>query len=91
VAERKLRVPDDIGIVGFDNIPESADYCPSLTTVQQDQNEIARVAMTEIIKTIEARWQGMDPIKPKSIMLEPTLVVRKSSLHPQSMNRKGGD
>jgi LacI family transcriptional regulator len=90
-AEKTLRIPDDIGVVGFDNIPESADYCPPLTTVQQDQNEVARVAMMEIIKIIEARWQGLDPIKPKSIMLEPTLVVRKSSLHPQHMNRKGGD
>jgi LacI family transcriptional regulator len=85
-AERELKIPDELGIVGFDNLPESADYRPALTTVQQDHNEIARVAMTEIIKIIESDWQGLKPIKPKSIMLEPTLVVRKSSLRHQSMN-----
>jgi DNA-binding LacI/PurR family transcriptional regulator len=85
-AERELKIPGDIGIVGFDNIPESADYRPALTTVQQDHNEIASVAMMEIIKIIESDWQGLKPIKPKSIMLEPTLVVRKSSLRLQSMN-----
>lgn len=86
VAKKGLRIPDDIGIVGFDNIPESADYSPSLTTVQQDQNEIARVAMAEMMQIIESGWQGLDPIQPKSIMLEPTLVVRKSSLRLQSVN-----
>lgn len=89
--EKELRIPDDMGIVGFDNIPESADYWPSLTTVQQDQNEVARVAMREMIKTIEAGWQGLDPVKPRSIMLEPTLVVRKSSLRLQVANCEGGD
>jgi LacI family transcriptional regulator len=89
-AEKQLRIPEDIGIVGFDNIPESADYWPALTTVEQDQNEIAKVAMREMIKIIESAWQGVGPVKPKSIMLEPTLVVRKSSLRLQGANCKGG-
>jgi LacI family transcriptional regulator len=90
-AEKDLRIPNDVGIVGFDNIPESADCWPSLTTVEQDQNEIARVAIREMIKIIESGWRGLDPIKPKSIMLEPTLIVRKSSSRLQSMNCKGGE
>ncbi|HXD11571.1 MAG TPA: LacI family DNA-binding transcriptional regulator [Anaerolineales bacterium] len=90
-AEKALRIPADMGIVGFDNIPESADYLPALTTVQQDQNEIARVAMREMIEIIESSWQGLGPVKPKSIMLEPTLVVRKSSLRRQAANGKGGE
>jgi DNA-binding LacI/PurR family transcriptional regulator len=90
-AEKQLRIPEDIGIVGFDNIPESADYWPALTTIEQDQNEIARVAMREMIKIIESSWQGKSSVKPKSIMLEPTLVVRKSSLRLQGANWKGGD
>ncbi len=84
VAKKGLKIPDDIGIVGFDNIAESANYWPSLTTVQQDQDEIARVAMTEMIKIIESGWQGLNPINPKSIMLKPTLVIRNSSLRLQS-------
>jgi DNA-binding LacI/PurR family transcriptional regulator len=90
-SEMELKIPDDMGVVGFDNIPEAADYLPSLTTVQQDQNEIARVAMREMIKIIESGWQGLESIKPRSIVLEPTLVVRKSSLRFQGAKYEGGD
>jgi LacI family transcriptional regulator len=74
------RVPQDLGIVGFDDIPESAFYWPPLTTVQQDQYNVARVAVEEIIKIIESSWQGLEPLPARSIMLTPTLVVRQSSL-----------
>jgi LacI family transcriptional regulator len=81
VARQKgLSIPEDLGIVGFDNIPESAFFWPSLTTVQQDQYALGKVAVEETLKIIEANWQGLEPIEPKSIMLTPTLVVRQSSL-----------
>lgn len=79
-AEKKIRIPEDIGIVGFDNIAESAFFSPALTTVQQDQHHVARIAVAEVIKIIEAGWHGLDPVEPKSIVLPPTLVVRQSSL-----------
>ena len=78
--QRGLRIPQDLGIVGFDNIPESAFYCPSLTTVQQDQHAVGKVAVEEIIQIIESGRQGREPVNAKSIMLTPTLVVRRSSL-----------
>jgi DNA-binding LacI/PurR family transcriptional regulator len=78
--EKGLRVPQDIGIVGFDNIPESAYFLPPLTTVHQDQYEVARVAVTEIIKTIELNWQGQEDDGARTIILPPTLVVRQSSV-----------
>jgi DNA-binding LacI/PurR family transcriptional regulator len=61
-------------------MPESAYFWPPLTTVQQDQYDIARVAVAEMIKIIETGWQGLNPVTPKSILLPPTLVVRQSSL-----------
>jgi LacI family transcriptional regulator len=78
--EKGLRIPEDIGIVGFDNIPESAFFLPPLTTVQQDQYTNARLAVDEMIKIIESVWQGLEPVNLKSIMLPPTLIVRQSSL-----------
>jgi LacI family transcriptional regulator len=78
--QKGLRIPEDLGVVGFDDIPESAFFCPPLTTVQQDQHAMGKVAVEETIKMIEAGWQGLEPIKPKSIMLTPTLIVRQSSL-----------
>lgn len=77
---RGLRVPADLGIVGFDDIPESAFFWPPLTTVQQDQYNVGEVAVEEIIKIIESAWRGQEPVRPKSIMLTPELVVRQSSL-----------
>jgi len=78
--QKGLSIPEDLGIVGFDNIPESAFFYPPLTTVQQDQHSVGKVAVEETIKIIESGWQGLEPIEPKSIMLAPTLVVRQSSL-----------
>ncbi|HSK86948.1 MAG TPA: substrate-binding domain-containing protein, partial [Anaerolineales bacterium] len=78
--QRGMRIPEDLGIVGFDNIPESAFFYPPLTTIQQDQQAVGKVAVEETIKLIESAWQGLDPIEPQSIKLTPTLVVRQSSL-----------
>jgi DNA-binding LacI/PurR family transcriptional regulator len=78
--EKKIRVPEDIAIVGFDNISESAFFFPPLTTVQQDQRLVAKLAVEEAIKIIEADWQGSEPVKPRAIILPPTLIVRRSSL-----------
>jgi LacI family transcriptional regulator len=79
-AEKQIRVPNDIGIVGFDNMAESAFFSPPLTTIEQDQHNIAKLAVAEIIKIIEAGWQDLAQAEAQTIMLPPTLVVRQSSL-----------
>ena len=86
-SERGVRIPQDVGIVGFDNIAESAFFSPALTTIEQDQNSMARIAVAEIIKIIESGWQGLEPVFPESVILPPTLIVRKSSLREE----KGGE
>jgi LacI family transcriptional regulator len=78
--QRGIRIPEELGVVGFDDIAESAYFWPALTTVQQDQYHLAEVAVEEIIKIIEANWQGQTPVNPRSIVLPPTLVVRQSSV-----------
>jgi LacI family transcriptional regulator len=80
--QKGLRIPEDLGIIGFDNIPESAFFCPPLTTIEQDQYALGKVAVEESIKMIKSGWRGLEPFEPKSIMLTPTLVVRRSSLRP---------
>jgi DNA-binding LacI/PurR family transcriptional regulator len=79
--QKGLRIPEDLGIVGFDNIAESTFFSPALTTIDQDQYNLAKLAVAEIIKIIEAEWQGADPIEPQTILRMPTLIVRQSSLH----------
>jgi DNA-binding LacI/PurR family transcriptional regulator len=85
--ERKLKIPDSLGIVGFDNIAESKYFWPPLTTVQQDLFNLGRIALEEMIKIIEAGWQGQETQEPKSILLTPTLVVRQSSFKIQRIGR----
>ena len=88
--QKGLRVPENVGVVGFDNIPESAFFWPSLTTVQQDQYRVAKVAVEEMIKVIEAVRNDLEPVQPRSILLEPTLVVRRSTARLEIIKNKGG-
>lgn len=80
ITQKGLRIPEDIGIVGFDNIPESAFFSPALTTIQQDQYDIAKLAVEEVIQLIEAGWQDAAQVESQAIILPPALVVRQSSL-----------
>jgi LacI family transcriptional regulator len=83
--QKGLRIPEDLGIVGFDNIPESAFFSPPLTTVQQDQYKIGKVAVEQIIQIIESSLEGLEPETSNSFILSPTLVVRQSSLRPKEV------
>jgi DNA-binding LacI/PurR family transcriptional regulator len=78
--QKGIDIPNDLGIAGFDNIPESAFFCPALTTIQQDQYAVGKVAVEQTIKMIKSGWHGVEPVEPGSITLAPTLVVRQSSL-----------
>jgi DNA-binding LacI/PurR family transcriptional regulator len=82
IARKKgLMIPRDIGLVGFDDISESAYFWPPLTTIRQDQYSLAKIAVEKIIKTIESIWDGAELNEPATpIILSPTLVVRQSSL-----------
>lgn len=77
--QASLRIPHDLGIVGFDNIAESNFFHPALTTIQQDLFSLGKLAVEEIVKMIEAGWQEQEPVETRSIMLSPSLIVRQSS------------
>jgi LacI family transcriptional regulator len=84
-AARKLgvRVPEDLALVGFDDIPESVYFHPPLSTVRQDMVELGRCAVRELARTIEATQQGQAVVEPKTTLLEPELIIRESSLVPK--------
>jgi LacI family transcriptional regulator len=77
--ELKLRVPEALGIVGFDNRPESAYFYPPLTTVAQQLDEVGSLAVRELHRIIETARHGKTADQPGTILLQPTLVVRDSS------------
>jgi len=75
---RGIRVPDQLAVVGFDNIPESAYFHPSLTTISQDLQLLGEHAVQIVIEMIQA-GQGNQAVIAQSKFLQPTLVVRESS------------
>lgn len=78
--QKNLAIPDKIGIVGFDNLPESPFFYPPLTTIQSDQYSVGRIAVEEVIKIIESGWSQEVLTKSTPIMLTPKLIIRQSSL-----------
>jgi LacI family transcriptional regulator len=83
-----LQIPDAFGIVGFDDIAESGYFWPPLTRINQDQQNLGEVAVNEIIKLIESGWLEQKPDRPKTILVTPNLIIRKSSL--RNKVTKGG-
>ncbi len=72
--EAGLRVPQDISVVGFDDIQGAAYSNPALTTVRQPLAEMGRLAAQALV----ARIEGAED-HPAEIPIEPELVVRHST------------
>jgi LacI family transcriptional regulator len=70
------RVPDDLAVVGFDDIPEAAFFCPPLTTVRQDLTELGVQAVQAVAERLDASHPDIGR-RPQP--LEPRLIVRASS------------
>lgn len=77
VRNRGLRVPNDISVIGFDNIPQSAMVFPTLTTVQQPLEQMGRVATQMLLGILKT------PEKESGRIELPTeLLVRNSTSAP---------
>ena len=70
-------IPDDVAVVGFDDIPWARLTRPRVTTVQQPTYEMGRQAALLLASRIAA-YAG----PPRRVVLSPTLQVRESSLRP---------
>jgi len=75
---RGIRIPEQLAVVGFDNIPESAFFYPSLTTISQDPQLLGGQAVQSLVEMIEAQ-QDNRLVEPQSVLVPPTLVIRESS------------
>lgn len=71
-----LRVPDDIAVIGFDDLAEAAYFTPALSTITHPLRELGRLAVKTVLEQIE----GTDHNPPgRLITLQTTLVVRAST------------
>jgi DNA-binding LacI/PurR family transcriptional regulator len=77
--EAGLRVPDDVSVVGFDDIQSAAYIFPPLTTVRQPLQKMGEIAARTLLGRIEDRLKYVP-----EIAIEPELVVRKSTARPQN-------
>jgi DNA-binding LacI/PurR family transcriptional regulator len=77
--EAGLRVPDDVSVVGFDDIQNSAYISPPLTTVRQPMQRMGEMAARTLLDRIEERTKYV-----AEIVIEPELVVRRSTARPRS-------
>jgi LacI family repressor for deo operon, udp, cdd, tsx, nupC, and nupG len=69
-----LTVPNDLAVVGFDNIKMSSVFEPNLTTIDQPKYEIGKKAMELLLKLING-----EPLKKKKFVMKDELIIRESS------------
>ncbi|WP_249520620.1 MULTISPECIES: LacI family DNA-binding transcriptional regulator [unclassified Microbacterium] len=79
VAESGRAVPSDVSVVGFDDIPEAANFLPPLTTVRQDFPALAQQAVTALIAAVEGDATATDRAAP--VVVPTRLVERASTAH----------
>ncbi|HZY01348.1 MAG TPA: LacI family DNA-binding transcriptional regulator [Dermatophilaceae bacterium] len=76
--EAGLRVPGDVSVVGFDDVPESGYFTPPLTTVRQDFAELGQRIMGLVLRRLAGELDASEPL------VEPLLIIRSSTAAPAS-------
>ncbi|MFE6256464.1 LacI family DNA-binding transcriptional regulator [Agromyces sp. NPDC057865] len=72
------RVPDDMSVIGFDDIPEAAYFAPALTTMRQDFDGLGRDIMATVLDVLQD-----EPSAPDRTARVPELIVRESTAAPR--------
>jgi DNA-binding LacI/PurR family transcriptional regulator len=81
--ESGLRVPEDISVVGFDDIQSAAYQSPGLTTVRQPLRKMGAIAAETLLRSVRAP-SGRSKIK--EVIVAPELVVRGTTCAPKCAN-----
>ncbi|MEU1529172.1 LacI family DNA-binding transcriptional regulator [Streptomyces fagopyri] len=84
--ERGLRIPEDVSVIGFDDIPEAGSFLPPLTTVHQDFAEVGRLCVEGVLRRMH-----LDGTEHGTTLVPTELVVRGSTAPPPAGERHDGD
>lgn len=76
LSEHHLRIPEDVAVIGFDDVEEGRFSNPTLTTISPDKEQIGRLAVASLIARVEGRLA--EP--PREIQPSYRLVPRESTL-----------
>lgn len=71
-ADRRIRVPDDLSVIGYDNTELAGLLRPALTSIDQPRSEMGTAAMTQALSMLSSGAPGR-------LIVPPTLVVREST------------
>ncbi|MFZ6768501.1 LacI family DNA-binding transcriptional regulator [Undibacterium sp. Di26W] len=74
ISSKGLKVPDDVSVIGFDDIPTASYVFPTLTTMRQPFIEMANRAVSEVVEIIQGR-----EIKAAKIAFPVDIVIRNST------------
>ncbi|RKS80715.1 DNA-binding LacI/PurR family transcriptional regulator [Motilibacter peucedani] len=74
--ERGLRVPEDVAVVGYDDIEDGRYSTPSVSTISPDKSTIAEAAVDRLLRRIESRG----PVTGEEFVVPWTLVARESTV-----------
>ena len=73
--EHGIRVPEDVSVVGYDDIPEAAFFAPPLTTVRQDFTAVGAAGIELLLALLDADT----PPDPARVVIPTSLIVRAST------------
>lgn len=76
--EAGLRVPEDVSVVGFDDVYFARFNNPPLTTIRQPLFEMGKLAAQTVLKRLSLKEKNGEEI-PQTLTVEPELVIRKST------------
>jgi LacI family transcriptional regulator len=74
LSEAGLKVPDDMAVIGYDEIHLGSYLCPSLSTIAQPKKEISQIAIKFLIERI-----GDKSLPKRTCLLPPKLIIREST------------
>ena len=78
-----LQVPEDVSVVGFDDVREASFYSPALTTVRQPLRRMGEIAAEMIVSQIDGKEGLADNVK-----VEPEFVIRRSTGPAKSLQSR---
>lgn len=76
--ERGIAIPDRLAVVGFDGLPEASEFTPSLTTIRQPLQEIGKLAVRELVASLE----GEAAPAARAMTLPTEMIIRASAPLP---------
>ena len=80
LAERRIKVPKQVSVVGFDDVPEAEFFGPPLTTVRQDFSLVGRHSIDLLLEQLDAD----EPVRRRRVVVPAELIIRSSTAPPRS-------